>query len=52
VKLTATPDYRQQLTKQAFEPLTSSPEQFPSFVQAELEKWGRIVKAARVKSEQ
>ena len=51
VKLTATPDYRQQLTKQAFEPLTSSPEQFPAFVQSELEKWGRIVKAAGVKSE-
>jgi tripartite-type tricarboxylate transporter receptor subunit TctC len=52
VKLTATSEYRQQLTKQAFEPLTSSPEQFPAFVQAELEKWGRIVKAAGVKSEQ
>ena len=52
VKLTATPDYRQQLTRQAFEPLTSNPEQFPSFVQAELEKWGRIIKAAGVKSEQ
>ena len=51
VKLTATPDYRQQLEKQGFEPVTSSPDQFSSFVQAELDKWGRIIKAAGIKSE-
>lgn len=51
VKLTATPDYRQQLEKQGFEPVTSSPDQFAAFVQAELDKWGRIIKAAGIKSE-
>jgi len=51
IKLAATPDYRQQLEKQAFEPLTSKPEQFPAFVQAELDKWGKVIKAAGVKSE-
>lgn len=49
IKLAATPDYRQQLEKQAFEPLTSSPEQFPAFVKAELEKWGKVIKAAGIK---
>ena len=51
VKLTATPDYRQQLEKQGFEPVTSSPDQFAAFVEAELDKWGRIIKAAGIKSE-
>lgn len=51
VRLTAMPDYRQQLEKQAFEPLTSSPEQFPAFVKAELEKWGKVIKTAGIKSE-
>ncbi len=52
VKVAAMPDYRQQLEKQGFEPVTSSPDQFASFVQAELDKWGRIIKAAGIKSEQ
>jgi tripartite-type tricarboxylate transporter receptor subunit TctC len=51
VRLAAMPDYRQQLEKQAFEPLTSSPEQFPAFVKAELEKWGKVIKTAGIKSE-
>ncbi len=51
VRLAAMPDYRQLLEKQAFEPLTSSPEQFPAFVQSELEKWGKVIKAAGIKSE-
>ena len=51
VRLAAMPDYRQQLEKQAFEPLTSSPEQFPAFVKAELEKWGKVIKTAGVTSE-
>ena len=51
VKLAATPDYRQQLERQAFEPLTSRPEEFPAFVKAELKKWGKVIKAAGIKAE-
>ena len=51
VKLTARADYRQQLEKQAFEPRTTSPDAFQPFVRAELEKWGRIIKAAGIKPE-
>ncbi len=49
VKLTGVSDYRQQLEKQGFEPLVSKPEQFPAFVQAELEKWGKVIKTAGIK---
>jgi hypothetical protein len=51
-QLAATPEYRQQLEKQAFEPLTSGPAHFPAFVKAELEKLGKVIKAAGVKPEQ
>ena len=34
----AAPDYREQLEKQAFEPLTSKLQQFPAFVQTKLDK--------------
>jgi len=51
VTLAAIPDYRQQLEKQGFEPLTSNPEKFPIFVQAELDKWGKVIKAAGIKSD-
>jgi tripartite-type tricarboxylate transporter receptor subunit TctC len=48
-QLAANPDYRQQLERQAFEPLTTSPDQFAGFMKAELEKWGRVIKAAGIK---
>ena len=51
VQLAGAPDYRQQLEKQAFEPLTSTPEQFPAFVKSEIEKWGKVIKAAGIKPE-
>lgn len=51
VQITAAPDYRQQLEKQAIEPLTSSSEQFTAFLKAELEKWGKVIKDSGVKSD-
>ena len=50
-RLPASADYRQQLEKQGFEPLSTSPDQFAPFVQAELDKWGRIIKNADIKRE-
>lgn len=49
VEFTAMPDYRQQLENQGLEPLTSRPEQFPDFLRAELEKWGKVIKTAGIK---
>lgn len=50
-QITAAPDYRQQLEKQAIEPLTSSPEQFTAFIKSELEKWGKVIRDSKVKSD-
>jgi tripartite-type tricarboxylate transporter receptor subunit TctC len=49
-QLAANPDYRQQLEKQAFEPLATSPEQFPAFMKTELEKWAKVIRTAGIKS--
>jgi len=49
VKLSAAPDYREQLERQAFEPRTSAPEQFAAFLQAEYDKWGRVIRATGLK---
>ena len=43
VKIAALSDYREQLERQGFEPQSSTPEQFAAFVQAEYDKWGRII---------
>jgi tripartite-type tricarboxylate transporter receptor subunit TctC len=42
-------DYTQQLQNQAFELLSSSPEDYPQFVQGEIAKWGKVIKSAGIK---
>ena len=49
VRLSGAPDYREQLERQAFEPRTSTPEQFSAFLKAEYEKWGRVIRATGLK---
>lgn len=51
VKLAATPDYRAQIEKLGFEPFTSSPDKFSAFMKAELDTWGKVIKAAGIKSD-
>jgi len=48
VKLAATTEYRAPLERQALEPTTTTPEQFASFLQAEYDKWGKVIKALKV----
>jgi tripartite-type tricarboxylate transporter receptor subunit TctC len=47
----AEPTVRDALVKQGFEVLTSTPEEFGRFVQVELAKWTRVIKAAGLKPE-
>ncbi|MGH8661893.1 MAG: Bug family tripartite tricarboxylate transporter substrate binding protein [Burkholderiales bacterium] len=48
VGFAARPDYREPLEKQALEPTTTTPEQFAVFLQAEYDKWGKIVKSIKI----
>ena len=51
VKLGASADYRAQLAKLGFEPFTATPEQSSRFLKTELERWGRVIRAADIKPE-
>ncbi len=46
VQALRSPDIRQRLSAQAFEPWTSTPEEFARVIRSDYEKWGRIVKAS------
>ena len=48
VKITAVPDYREQLEKQGLELKTGTPEQFAAFLQAEYGKWGKVIKSLKL----
>ena len=48
VKIAALPDYREQLERQGFEPQSSTPEQFAAFLQAEYDKWGKVIGALKL----
>lgn len=51
VAIASTSDYRAQLERQGLEPITTRPEQFSAFLQSELEKWGKLIRAAGIKSD-
>jgi len=42
------PDYREPLERQALEPTTTTAEQFAAFLQAEYDKWGKVIKALKL----
>jgi tripartite-type tricarboxylate transporter receptor subunit TctC len=48
VAINALSDYRAALEKQALEPATTTPEQFASFLKAEYDKWGRVIKGLKL----
>jgi tripartite-type tricarboxylate transporter receptor subunit TctC len=50
-KFAGTPDYRTQLAKIGYEPFTGNPEQFSAFLKTELQRWGRVIKAADIRPE-
>lgn len=48
-QLAAQADYRQEMEKQAFETLSTTPDHFAPFMKAELDKWARVIKTAGIK---
>jgi tripartite-type tricarboxylate transporter receptor subunit TctC len=47
VNVTALPDYREQLRRQGMEPQSTTPGEFAAFLQAEYDKWGRVIGALK-----
>jgi tripartite-type tricarboxylate transporter receptor subunit TctC len=48
-QLAASADYRQLLEKQAFEPHSTRPDEYPAFIKAELAKWAKVIKTAGIR---
>jgi tripartite-type tricarboxylate transporter receptor subunit TctC len=44
------PDVRAKLLAVGMEPVTNSPDEFAAFVQSEIAKWARVVKASGAKA--
>ncbi|MGH8619802.1 MAG: tripartite tricarboxylate transporter substrate-binding protein, partial [Burkholderiales bacterium] len=51
VKALAQPDFRERLLSQTVEPLGTTPEELRAFVVSETAKWGKLVRAANIRSE-
>ena len=49
IKVLGLPDVKERLFNAGFEIVTSTPEQFAAFTRNEIQKWGKIVKAAGLK---
>lgn len=49
VKALRSPDVADKLSSQGAEPAPGSPETFTAFIRSEIEKWGKVVKAANMK---
>ncbi len=51
VKALNAPDMRERLQGMGADPVGSTPEQYTAFVQNEIAKWGKVIKAAGIKGE-
>ena len=49
VKVLASPELRERFTADGSEAISSTPEQFGAFIRDEVQKWGKVVRAANVK---
>jgi tripartite-type tricarboxylate transporter receptor subunit TctC len=51
VKILGTPDIRERLGAQGFEPAGSTPEEFAAYIKSEIAKWSKVIRTAGIKAE-
>lgn len=51
VRAVNTPDFRARLSDQGADPVANTPEQYTAFIQNEIAKWAKVIKAAGIKGE-
>jgi tripartite-type tricarboxylate transporter receptor subunit TctC len=51
VRALKAPDLRQRLVSQGVDPVGNTPQQYTAFVQNEVQKWAKVIKAANIKGE-
>jgi len=47
-KIMAMPDVKERCVQLGFDPVADSPEQFTAYIKKEVEKWGRVIKDAKI----
>ena len=50
-RILADPAVIEKLSKQGIEPMVMNPRQFAGYMTSEIDKWGAVVKAAKIKVE-
>lgn len=50
VKIIATPDMREKLIAQGFEPVGSTPAEFAAYIQSQIDTWAKVIRAAGLRS--
>jgi tripartite-type tricarboxylate transporter receptor subunit TctC len=51
VKIVSLPDMKERLSVLGFEPVGSTPDEFASQMKVEMEKWAKVIRAAKLKAE-
>jgi tripartite-type tricarboxylate transporter receptor subunit TctC len=51
VRALNSPDLRERLISQGADPIHRTPEEYTAFVQSEIVKWAKVIKAAGIKGE-
>ena len=50
-RIIALPDIRMQLTALGYEPVGTTPEEFAAQIKADIEKWGKVIREAKIRAE-
>ena len=50
-KIVALPDIKEKLSGMGFDPIANTPEQFATYINAEITRWGKVVREANLKVE-
>ena len=51
VRLLAQPDVKERVAGLGFDIVASTPEQFAAQIKTEIEKWGKVIRAAGIKAD-
>jgi tripartite-type tricarboxylate transporter receptor subunit TctC len=51
LRVLAQPDVRERISGQGFDIVASTPEQFAAHIKVEVEKWGKVIRAAGIKAD-
>ena len=51
VKIVGSPDMQEKRKREGAYPVGSTPEEFAAFIKAETERWGKVIRQAKIKAQ-